>query len=69
MEQKFSYFIVRTDVVSNDKGKRHLGVGIRNTEDEYDGILMFLTPAEAKILSQAIYDAARAMEQQPVKEK
>lgn len=69
MPQKFSHYQVDTQVVSNSEGKQRLGIYIRNFEDEYDGSQFFLTPAEAKILSKAIYDAARAMEQQPLEKK
>jgi hypothetical protein len=69
MERKFSHYTVHTDVVFNDKGKRYLSISIRNLEDNYDGILLHLTPAQAKILSKAIHWAALAIEQQSVKEK
>lgn len=67
MEQKFSNYTVHTEIVKDDRGKNFLSIGISNREDEYDGITMHLTPAEAKILSKEIYQAARAMEPQPKK--
>jgi hypothetical protein len=61
-KQKKPQFECSTRVGVSDDGKRHLVVSIRNNEDEYDGILMVLTPAEAKVISKTIYDGARAME-------
>lgn len=42
MEQKFSSFKVRTDVSTDEKGKRHLYVGISDLDDPYAGILKML---------------------------
>jgi hypothetical protein len=64
-QQKFSHYLVSTGVVTNSERKRSLMISIGNMEDSYDGLLLHLSPGEAKILSKAIYDAARAMEQQP----
>lgn len=69
MPQKFSHYQVETQVVKNAEGKRSLAIYIRDFEDEYNGSQFFLSPADAKILSKVIYQAARAMEQQPQKEK
>lgn len=63
MEKIISNYRVRTEEVKNSEGKRRLYIGIRNQDDPYDGILIYLTPAQAKELSKIIYDTARQMEQ------
>lgn len=48
--------------VKTSEGKRRLWVGIRNLEDEYDGMVLVLTPAQAKAITKVIFHAAREME-------
>lgn len=64
-KQKKPQFECYTEVTTNSEGKRYLTVHISNTGDEYDGMIMYLQPAEAKEIARTIHWAALAMEQKP----
>lgn len=62
-----SKYAATTEVVTNAENKRSLAVRFHNLEDDYDGMTLYLTPAQAKLISKLIYESARAMEQRSKK--
>lgn len=64
--ENFSHYTVHVFEVTNAENKKRLAISLSNSEDIYDGMYIAITPAEAKILSKAIYEGAREMEPKPL---